>query len=334
MKHPRAASFVWRCSNGKYLHWFHNHGGRFIENSRLDGPWVNGYDDRNPVWISAGKEADGPDGKIIKWSQPEILLYDDDPYIRISYPDLIELNGDLFITETQKNVARLHRIHPLFLQRLWGQFENPKTGIEPCLLSLSEGNCTVPMPELPKFLQRDFREMDGRRVDLRQGFALSFLLNVPQERSEQVLLDNRSDSEAGWAVSFRNRGVFLTLSDGQTTSLHESDRGLLIPGNVHAVSIIVDGGPKIVSFVIDETFCDGGSQKQFGWSRFSPHLKNVAGSSKLKVSSHVQGLRICGRALMTCEAIASNRDLIEQQRKKAVRIPSHQSSTSTLVAKE
>ncbi len=30
IKHPRAANFVWRCSNGMFLYWFHNHGGRFI----------------------------------------------------------------------------------------------------------------------------------------------------------------------------------------------------------------------------------------------------------------------------------------------------------------
>ena len=30
MKHPRAANFAWKCENGKYLYWFHNHGGRFI----------------------------------------------------------------------------------------------------------------------------------------------------------------------------------------------------------------------------------------------------------------------------------------------------------------
>ena len=35
MKHPRAANFAWKCENGKYLYWFHNHGG-------------NWYEDRNP----------------------------------------------------------------------------------------------------------------------------------------------------------------------------------------------------------------------------------------------------------------------------------------------
>jgi hypothetical protein len=32
------------------------------------------------------------DGKM-HWSQPEIVLYDPDPAVRISYPDLIEEEG-------------------------------------------------------------------------------------------------------------------------------------------------------------------------------------------------------------------------------------------------
>ncbi|MCU0502871.1 MAG: glycoside hydrolase, partial [Anaerolineae bacterium] len=47
MKHPRAANFLWRCANGRYLYWFHNHGGRFIrENPRRR---TIAYEDRNPV---------------------------------------------------------------------------------------------------------------------------------------------------------------------------------------------------------------------------------------------------------------------------------------------
>jgi hypothetical protein len=47
---------------------------------------------------------------LIEWSQPEILLYDDDPFIRMSYPDLIEEDGRFYITETQKSVGRVHEI--------------------------------------------------------------------------------------------------------------------------------------------------------------------------------------------------------------------------------
>ncbi|MHC4519557.1 MAG: sialidase family protein, partial [Planctomycetota bacterium] len=87
IKHPRAANFAWKCSNGKYLYWYHNHGG-------------TSYADRNPAWLCGGLEADSPEGKVLQWSQPEIALYDDDPTVRISYPDLIEDEGDIFLTET------------------------------------------------------------------------------------------------------------------------------------------------------------------------------------------------------------------------------------------
>ena len=36
----------------------------------------------------------------------EIALYDDDPFIRMSYPDLIEEDGELYLFETQKDKAR------------------------------------------------------------------------------------------------------------------------------------------------------------------------------------------------------------------------------------
>ena len=43
IKNPRAANFVWKCSNNKFLYWFHNHNG-------------NWYEDRNPAWICGGVE--------------------------------------------------------------------------------------------------------------------------------------------------------------------------------------------------------------------------------------------------------------------------------------
>ena len=62
------------------------------------------------MWLSGGVEADSPKGKIIRWSQPEIVLYDDDPIVRMSYPDLVEDGGKYFLTETQKDIARVHEI--------------------------------------------------------------------------------------------------------------------------------------------------------------------------------------------------------------------------------
>jgi len=85
IKHSRAANFVKKFSNGKYLYWFHNHGG---EPSQADPAWEP-YAGRNPVWVCGGVERDGG----IAWSEPEILLYDDDPKVRMSYPDFPEPMG-------------------------------------------------------------------------------------------------------------------------------------------------------------------------------------------------------------------------------------------------
>ena len=117
VKHPRAANFAWKCENGKFLYWFHNNGGRDINN-------------RNPAWVCGGIEKDSKNGKIIEWTQPEILLYDDDPIIRMSYPDLVEDQENYYVTETQKDVARVHKIDNKLLEGLWNQFTNKERTLD------------------------------------------------------------------------------------------------------------------------------------------------------------------------------------------------------------
>jgi hypothetical protein len=68
MKHPRAANFHWRLENGKYLYWFHNHGGRFIREHPRRRSMA--YEDRNPAWLSGGVEVDTPEGRIIRGRSP------------------------------------------------------------------------------------------------------------------------------------------------------------------------------------------------------------------------------------------------------------------------
>lgn len=106
VKHVRAANFVWKCGNDRYLYWFHNNSGR-------------SWDGRNPAWVLAGHEIDTDKGKRLSWSQPEIFLYDPDVSHGISYPDMLIYNGRYFVSETQKSVTRLHEIPTAFLESLW-----------------------------------------------------------------------------------------------------------------------------------------------------------------------------------------------------------------------
>jgi len=107
--HPRAANFVRKLTEGpykgRYIFWFHNNR-------------TPGWGGRNPAYLLGGIEVDGADGKRIQWGEPVAVLYARNAKTRISYPDFIWDEG-LYITETQKSVARVHAIGDDLLRRLW-----------------------------------------------------------------------------------------------------------------------------------------------------------------------------------------------------------------------
>jgi len=321
IKHPRAANFAWNCSNGKFLYWFHNHGGVFVRRMAADGGSRGSpYDDRNPAWLAAGVERDSPQGKVIHWSQPEILLYDDDPFIRMSYPDLIEEDGKFYVTETQKNVGRVHEIPSAIVEGLFRQWDNRTVATQGLVLDLP-GKGTMPrqtpMPRLPEFHQRDVRSPDHRGKDLRAGFSLDLRLKFNSLEAGQEILDSRDAAGKGICVSTTASGTIrITLNDGRSESSWECDPGVLAPGKTHQVAIIVDGGPKIITFVVDGVLCDGSDHRQFGWGRFSPHLRAPNPDPQAndrppllriapKMNGSVESLRIYNRALRTSEAVGN-----------------------------
>jgi hypothetical protein len=322
VKHPRAANFVWRCSNGKFLYWFHNHGGPFIARMQADASGLTGnpYNDRNPAWLMAGIERDTPNGKIIEWSQPEILLYDDDPFIRMSYPDLVEEGGKFYITETQKNIGRVHEIPLALLDGLFNQFEAQTVARDGLALELSAKGpdapadssrplpATAPMPKLPDFHARDAGRPDYGGADTRAGFTLDFWLELSSTAPGQVLLDSRDAQSRGLLVTTsKDKAIEVTLNDGRTESSWTCDADTLHAGRLQHIVIVVDGGPKIISFVVDGVLQDGGEARQFGWGRFSPHLRAANGASVAQLGPGLRSLRIYQRALRTSEVVGNFR---------------------------
>jgi len=316
MKHPRAANFAWRCHNGKYLYWYHNHGGIFI---RRDFRIHNGYEDRNPVWLCAGEEIDSPEGRIIRWSQPEVVLYDDDPFVRISYPDLVEDGGEYYLTETQKNIARVHKLDKRLVEVLVGQFENNTVARDGLILELpapgSDMPVSVPMPALPILWSRDHKSVDaGRGKDLRTGFTLEIRFNLNRLTGGQVLLDNRMPEGNGFCLRTTEKGTLeLILGDGRTESRWECDPDMLGTKHNHHMVVIMDGGPKLIMFVVDGVLCDGGEHRQFGWGRFNPNLRTPQGGPVLQIANMLDGrlsiVRIYNHALRVSEAIGNWRSV-------------------------
>ena len=78
-------------------------------------------------------------------------------------------------------------------------------------------------------------------------------------------------------------------------------------GKNHHLVAIVDGGAGIISFVVDGKICDGGDDRQFGWGRLNPDLRDANGSGRLRIGPQVTGVRIYDRYLLTSEAVGNHR---------------------------
>ena len=287
IRNPRACPKIWRCSNSKFLLWFHNHGG-------------TDFADRNPVWLSGGVEQDGE----IRWSQPEILLYDDDPAKRMSYPDLIEGDGRYWMTETEKEVARLHVIDPMLLNGLWGQFENDHQLAEDGLALALDSHRIASMQRTG---ERPMSRLSGLSRD--RGCTIELWLELLSLEPGQTLLRSGSGESGITVLTTENKTLAIELRDRQHTDQWDVDRGILKPGRLHHVVFIVDGGPGIITCIVDGKLCDGTTHpRQFGWGRFGVDLGDIS-TEELRLSAQtaarLKHLRVYDRYLRTSEAFGN-----------------------------
>ena len=299
IKHPRAANFVKKFSNGKFLLWYHNHGGEAVHAAKWDY-----YMNRNPAWICGGVERNGH----IHWSEPEILLYDEDPATRMSYPDFIEDGGRFFVTETQKTVARVHEIDRSLLEGLWSQHENRSVARRGIVLE-ANGVGENTMPRLPSLT-------DGG------GFTLDFRLRFRELSVGQTIFDARDQSGRGIAITTTDRSTMqLILNDGKNRAVWDCDPGTH-PGTLRVgawqyVTVIVDAGPRIITWIVDGVLNDGGAVRDYGWGRFPAELGDVNGASKARLAPVLDGqlaqFRIYDRYLRTSEAIGNFRASTSRQ---------------------
>jgi len=274
IKNNRACPKLWQCQNGKYLFWFHNHSGQT-------------FADRNPVWLSGGEVRDGR----MHWSQPEIILYDPEPTMRMSYPDLIEQDGRYWVTETQKSVARVHELDKTLLEGLWNQGSVKTVAQEGLLGEFASGKTKL-----------------GGTIDLGHsgGVSLDLWIALDKDSTGEPLVDTRDAEGRGIVLSTAENGaVGIELFDGRTKAAWKCDAGFITAGKEHHVAAIVDAGPKIITFVVDGRFCDGGPAQQYGWGRYEGELGDVTGSGEVYVAPAVGKMRLYRRYLRTSEAIGN-----------------------------
>jgi BNR repeat protein len=292
MKTPRACPRIWKATNGKYLFWFHNH-------SRIEG---SGYKHRNPVWISGGVARDG----LIHWSQPEILFYDDDHEIRMSYPDLIEQDGRYWITETQKTIARVHEVDGSLFEGMWREGDAAKTVQDGLILDAGPDELktrTLPLPG-PMNLQNT------------TGLTIQCHVTFSQFEPGILLLDNRTEDGGGFALRVTDQQtVELIMNDGTHNAAWDCDPGLLRPGVAHHITAIVDAHPGIIMFVVDGQLCDGGKARHEGWSWYDREIADVTGTGQLTVADantiSIHSIRIHNRPLRVSDGVGATASTLE-----------------------
>ena len=292
IKHPRACPRLFKARNGKYLFWHHVNGGTDFEN-------------RNPVWISGGIEVNG---KII-WSQPEILLYA--PGLskeRMSYPDLIEQDGRYWITETNKIQGLCHEVDPDFFSNLWGQFQ---------LATVSTKGLVVNQ-QGPGLINREFDLPAIEEPSKGQGFTIDLVADITRLREGEVICESRDkDGKGYWLEMGGNYSVKFTMSDGVKSTSWASDAGVVKFFGTTEISLIVDYRAKIISYVINGIFNDGGKERIFGWGRLDTDMGPVS-TRKIRIgdisiggglrgNNVVKAFRYYDRPLTVSECIGNYR---------------------------
>jgi hypothetical protein len=290
IKNPRACPRVFKTSNGKYLLWYHNNN-------------IKGYKGhRNPVWIAGGIEIDGK----IKWSQPEILLYGPEGIFGMSYPDMIEENGDYWITETQKTIARVHLIDNKLLEGVWSQRLVERKVTQGLIFERnnipSKTNLTSP-----------------KLTGLKEGsLSIELLLDVNELEFGHVILENIDKEGNGVTIRVTpERTIELTLSGNEQKASLDTDPGMVTEGVNHIV-FNIDGEANLITSVVNGKLCDGGRYRLQGWSWFPSEINQINGNGILRVASQFNGkvkmLRIYEKYLTTTEAISNYRSEVKEKK--------------------
>jgi hypothetical protein len=309
LKNPRACPRLFKTSDGRFLLWFHNNGFPGWGNSAV----------RNPVWISGGVETDCD----IRWSQPEILLYSADPTVRgMSYPDFVEQDGRVWVTETEKVAARVHEIERSLLDGMWAEHDpvGPAAPAGVVLFSarVNSPGTSRPIPPLPRLSTG--------------GFSLELMLEIDEllplntvitsygvrGRGFKVLVAAEGALEFG--MSDARQRLWLETLDGADPAANvaskrewmwRTDPGVVQAGKPLHVVFIVDGLAKVVSIVANGRLLDGADERIQGWSRLNPWLDEINDAGACTVGEGFGGrvslVRLYDRYLRTAEAVACYR---------------------------
>jgi len=288
VRHPRACTRIWKCANGKFLLWIHNNS---------DGI-------RNPVWIAGGVEQNG----TIEWSQPELLLYSLDTKQQLTYPDLIQVGENYWITTTKKTTAQIFRIDNTILNAVWSTPTGERIVGENLIWEHkgpSSSTTSIPV-----------EAWDVRFPNLSTGsFTMELRLRFEKFEYGQLIFDNRRKTEnnqmVGIAVSVgKEQNLVFQLNTGtQTYYLLSDPHSLKNDGKAYNIAFIVDGAANLIYSTVNGRLCDSGYNRFMGWIRIASLIGDVNGNPSPTISQDFSGkiesIRVYNRPLLISELMTN-----------------------------
>ena len=312
LKQPRGPLSPKRQPNGLVLMTYYNTAplGTFASHMTVN--------DRNNMWLTVGHEV--PEGGL-RWSQPELVLYERDRSRGHGYPDIVTaLGGEVFITETFKSTphseAKTHHVPRAMVELLYRQTTINETATEGVVAVLNSPVVPLPAGALPNLFTYP---------RARYGLSIGLWIDPSKVQAQHTTLVRATSAAAaaaspgvGVVVSYfaANGTVMLDMrdADGRTVRFGTgpvcSGRLLEKGSGPHHVGLLVDGGPKMVSFVVDGKLCDGGPDLKHwanGHHLFDPTFGDIGTNvSAINVDTGiVVGGRCYGRLLYVTEVIGN-----------------------------
>lgn len=293
MKNPRGPISPKRQPNGLVLMTYYNNGG-FAPFAH-----ISPVSDRNNMWLTVGQEeGDVGNGTTIRWSQPELALYDRSRSRGHGYPDLVTVPNSsspfgfsVYITETYKNKpnaeARVHHVDEALLALLFRQDTIDTVASGVAIDFSGDGAQPAPQDWLPDL---------SRYSHPRAGFTLDMWIGCGATASDGASISQRLLNGTGFTVEVTckpgNATAAVSLQDDNGTrdmwatdpvcSKALASRTGPGPGGSHYLALVVDAGPLMVMWFVDGKLCDGGPDQgawAAGWHLLDASMGSLRGAS-------------------------------------------------------
>jgi hypothetical protein len=255
-----------------------------------------GYDFRNPAWCAPAFEYDTENGKELIYGQPEILFYHTGDRLSISYPDLIEHEGKLLITETQKFIARIHTVSDKLQEALLNQ-DTVSARLDGISMKELKQN-GVPEQKYSKVNHADREEWK----EIHENSGTTWIFEGKFKAGDKVI-SAYNRKRGGFKVEVNEDGTLHCFAAGEAASVTVESSINVCDGKKHHIAWIMDTAACVSYLVIDGIFDNGGEVSECGW-QFVPHqLSAIRGTKDVSFGEGVSDVRLIQSSILTYDAI-------------------------------